>query len=209
MGDTTDDLLGQAVRGDREALAALLSRNGPAARLAITDRIPERWRSLLSEDDILQQTYADAFVKISGFTSESESSFSRWLATIAERNLQDAIRMLEAEKRGGKTRHRISTGREDDSHFDLFTQVLAASGASPSAHVGRSEAVEAMKRALREVPEAYARVITLYDLEARPIEEVCQVLNRSQGAVFMLRIRAHHRLHEIMGRTSKFFSSSS
>ncbi len=79
-------------------------------------------------------------------------------------------------------------------------------GTTPSRHAARGEAHTALERAIAQLPEAYERVVRMYDLECRPAEEVAEALQRSVGAVFMLRARAHERLHEVMGDTSKYFT---
>ena len=201
------DVLDRAVHGDQNALVALLTRHGPAVRASLAGRIPRRWQAVLSEDDVVQQTYANAVAKIRQFTSGSESSFARWLETTARRNLCDALKMLEAEKRGGNRRP-VRPRTADESLLDLW-EVLSSTGTTPSGGASNDEARTALRRAIDELPEVYALVVNLYDLDGKPVEEVAAALQRSPGAVFMLRARAHERLHEIMGRTSNFFSGSS
>jgi DNA-directed RNA polymerase specialized sigma24 family protein len=65
-----------------------------------------------------------------------------------------------------------------------------------------------LQEAIKALPDIYAKVVRMYDLEGRAVAEVASSLGRSEGAVYMLRARAHERLHEIMGRTSEFFSRS-
>jgi RNA polymerase sigma-70 factor (subfamily 1) len=201
-----DNLLDRAVHGDREALVELLKGHGPAVRSGLAGWIPKRWQTVLSEDDVMQQMYADAVAKVSQFTSNHESAFTKWLETIARHNLNDAVKGLEAEKRGGN-RRRVERVGGDESCADLI-EVLSSEGTTPSGHVARGEAKTALERAIGHLPEAYARVVMMYDLEARSVQEVAEALGRSPGAVFMLRARAHERLHEIMGHTSQFFSDA-
>lgn len=202
--EARDNLLDRAVGGDQAALVAVLKEHAPAARRAIAGRIPARWRSAISEDDVMQQTYADAVVHIHEFRSQHNGAFVNWLKVTAQRNLHDALKMLETVKRGGD-RKRVDASSSDDSVPDLLGG-LARTWTTPSRHAARNEAQSALERAIEQLPEDYAQVVTLYDLENRPIEEVARALNRSTGATYMLRARAHDRLHEIMGRTSKFFS---
>jgi RNA polymerase sigma factor (sigma-70 family) len=64
-----------------------------------------------------------------------------------------------------------------------------------------------MEGALRQLPPDYEKVIRLYDLAGKSPAEVAQEMGRSQGAVFMLRARAHDRLREVLGSSSQFFST--
>ena len=80
MALSDDELVKEAVAGDRAALTELLGRHAPAARQAVARNIPKRWRSLLSDDDVMQQTYADAFRGIGQFAVTADGSFAGWLA---------------------------------------------------------------------------------------------------------------------------------
>ena len=206
MPASQDEAIVRAIRGDREALATLLESTGPTVRRAITGRIPDRWQSVLSEDDVMQQTYADAFQCISHFTPLGDGAFRAWLSSLAECNLRDALRMLGAEKRGGN-RRRVGPIRSEDSYVDLYN-LLSSSGTSPSRHMGRKEARDEIERQIEDLPEAYRRVVQAYDLDERPAKEIAELLALSVGAVYMIRIRAHDFLRMAMGASSKFFTDS-
>ena len=64
------------------------------------------------------------------------------------------------------------------------------------------------EKAIQRLPDTYVQVITMYDLEGRPLKEVARALNRTLGATSMLRARAHRRLAELMGTASRFLSDS-
>jgi RNA polymerase sigma-70 factor, ECF subfamily len=207
MATVAVTILERAVRGDRDALVELLKRHGPTLRASLAGRIPKRWQAVLCDDDVLQQTFADAVAKVHQFASDSEHSFAKWLKTTARRNLRDALKMLAAEKRGGN-RRRVETAPGTGSCAVSLVELITGTGTTPSGYVGSREAEAALRSAVTELPDDYARVVTLYDLEERPVEEVAQALQRSPGAVFMLRARAHDRLHEALGRASRFFDAS-
>lgn len=203
-GNARDKLLEQAKGGDQEALVALLKQHGPFARQSLVGKIPHRYRPVLTEDDVMQQTYADAAANIEEFYSANEAAFSSWLKTIAKCNLLDALKMLDSEKHGG-TWERVEP-TSDESFITLWENLSAASQ-TPSQHVSAAKAKTALQQAIAQLPEDYARVIQMYDIERRSIEEVCEALGRRPGAIYMLRARALERLHKIMGRTSKYFST--
>src|SRR5262245_21317184 len=101
-------LLSRAVEGDGEALSELLLRFGPQVRAGLMGRINPKWQATLDEDDVMQASYLDAFIKIGQFRPAGVASFVGWLTQIAENNLRDAIRGLEANKRPDPA-HRIGT----------------------------------------------------------------------------------------------------
>jgi len=205
MADSEDSLIDKAIHGDLEALALLLEKYGPALRQGLAGQLPRRWRSLLSEDDVVQQTYADAVRYIATFFPRGEGSFARWLATLRNNNLRDAIAGLEADRRGGQAR-RIEPAAGDQSYIALV-ETLAVTTSTPSRCASREENVISLKHAIRQLPKVYAQVVQMYDLEGRPVGEVAAALARSPGAVFMLLARAHARLQEIMGSASAYLST--
>lgn len=206
MARTDQELLDQARAGAQEAVAELLERHGPPVRAGLRGAIPARWQSLLSEDDVMQQTYADAVLGLEGFEPRGDGAFRGWLAALARHNLLDAIKWLEADKRGGRDRRRLE--QPDEQSYAALWEHLAVTSATPSRSAARGEARGVLAAALEKLPPLYRRVIELYDLRGAPAEEVAAELNRSKGAVFMLRSRAHERLAGLLGPQSAFFTRS-
>ncbi len=206
MTSSTNDLLTRATDGDPDALALLLERHGPPVRKTLEGKISTRWQSVLSEDDVMQQTYADAFQDIGRFVPQGDGSFVAWLTKMANRNLLDCVKMLEREKRGGK-RRQVEARGSDESHVALY-ELVGKTSSTPSRHVARNEAKDALGRAIQKLPTAYREVIRLYDLDGQPVQQVADTLGRSRGAVFMLRARAHTHLREMMGAASDYLSGS-
>lgn len=199
--------IGSACKGDHNALTALLSRYGPLVRQRLIGKIAGHFRGVLEEDDVMQVTYLEAFMRVSAFTPRQGSpgaSFQAWLAQIAENNLRDAVRGLERAKRPDP-RRRVTSRANQESYFSLV-EVLGMTTTTPSRVAAKNEAFGCIEDALAKLPPDYRRVVTLYDLECRPIEAVAAELKRSHGAVFMLRARAHDRLREVLGAASNFFS---
>lgn len=203
MGDL-DHLIDDARRGNREALVALLREHAPAARAVVRGNIPARWQSILTEDDVIQQTYADAIMGIGQFRSNESGAFSTWLAKLAKNNLLAAIEMLETAKRGGD-RRRVDLANSDDSCVELYVSVTSG-GRTPSRQVAREEAKAAVLKALGQLSSVHATVVRMYDLEGRGVQEVGAHLNRSPGAVYMLRARAHEQLAGLLGHASAFLT---
>ena len=123
MSKSTDDSRSRAVQGDRTSLASVLRRLGPAVRRTVAGKIPSRWGSVSSEDDVMQRTDADTARAVSG------------------------------------------------------------------------------------PPRAYARAITIDDLDGKSLQVVSQTLEQSARAVLMLRDRAHQRPKESMKTPSRRLSS--
>ena len=197
-------LLARAVRGERDAVAALLAIEGPRVRARLVGQIGSHWQSVLDIDDVLQVSYLEAFLQIERFQPRGDGAFLAWLTQIAENNLRDAIRGLERAKRPDPRRQVRQPG--SDESYVAMVELLGVTTSTPSRAAARGEAGRALEVALRRLPPDYEKVVRLYDLECKPIEEVAAALGRKAGAVYMLRARAHERLREIMGGESQFFT---
>lgn len=197
-----DERVSKAVAGDMAALSALLRELGPRLRERLS--IDSRWQSVLEIDDVLQVTYLEAFLKIGSFTPGGPNAFFGWLKRIAENNLRDAIKALEAAKRPPPA-GAMSGLSPFDSGVALL-DMLSGGGGTPSRAAAVGEVQSALSRAMESLPPDYAAVVRAYDLEGRHISEVAAAVGRSPGAVHMLRARAHDRLRELLGPQSDFFS---
>ncbi len=197
-------LFEKAVRGDDDALRALLQRHGPQVRTVVSGKIGRQWQTVLDADDVMQVTYLEAFLQIDQLMARDPASFTRWLTRIAENNLRDAIKVLERPKRPPPCK-RVQASGDADSYVELL-DLLASDSATPSRTAAKQEVVRIVDSALGELPGDYGTVIRLYDLEGGSAAQVAASMNRSVGAVHMLRSRAHVRLRQMLGSPSKFFS---
>ncbi|MDQ7012900.1 MAG: RNA polymerase sigma factor [Planctomycetota bacterium] len=201
-----DDILHEANAGDAAAIAALLKEVGPRVRARIDPKIGTQWAGLIEADDVMQVSYLEAFLQATRIVIKDEASFVAWLTRVAENNLRDAVRSFDRAKRPDP-RTRVTGPVNEDSYVGLI-EVLGVTTTTPSRVAAKKEAVSIMDTVLGKLPADYAKVVRLYDLECRPIEEVSRELGRSTGACYMLRARAHDALRDAMGTASQFFSVS-
>jgi RNA polymerase sigma-70 factor (ECF subfamily) len=198
-------LLEKALAGDREAVIDLLEACAPRVRARIAPKITAHLRSSIDEDDVMQVTYLEVVTRLDTFNGGGVAGFLAWMARLAENNLIDAVRMLEADKRPNP-KNRVTTRRSaEDSAADLI-DLIGMSISTPSRAAARDEVREALTRVLEKLPPDYATVIRLYDLQGRSASEVAAELRRTEGAIYMLRARAHDRMRELLPGESKFFS---
>ncbi|HKQ47858.1 MAG TPA: RNA polymerase sigma factor [Phycisphaerae bacterium] len=206
MADDDTTLLQRAVEGDVAALRLLLERFGGEVRQRIAGRIDKRWQALLDEDDVMQVTYLEAFLHIDQLTARDTQSFLAWLTRIAENAIRDAIRGLSRQKRPDPAR-RIAPATVTDSYVGLL-ECLGVTTTTPSREAVSRDAAEVLKAAVERLPPDYRTAVHLYDLEGRTVSDVAAAMNRSVGAVHMLRARGHDRLRQDLGSSSQFFTGS-
>jgi RNA polymerase sigma-70 factor (ECF subfamily) len=193
-----------AVAGDVDALTELLNECAPDVERSLS--IAREWRSVLEPADVMQVTYLEAYLRIGRYDPGRAEPFRAWLQRIAENNLRDAIRGLQRQKRPQPSA-RVALPANADSAADLFAQ-LGVTTTTPSRHATREERNSRLNAALDALPEDYARVVRLYDLQGLPIGDVASQMGRSPGAVHMMRARAHDRLRQVLGPESGWFGSS-
>jgi RNA polymerase sigma factor (sigma-70 family) len=196
-------MLNRARAGDERALSTLLQACAGCVRARFAEAIPGRWADQINMDDLLQQTYLDAFLSIRRFSESTRDAFVAWLCTIAKRNLLDAVRALEADKRGG-SRRTVSLDAADDRLEPLLDQVTAVS-LTPSRFAARNEAVARLREAVAALPAPHRDVVVFYDLDGQSMPDVAARIGRTVGTAYMLRARALGWLAEMLGGTSVSF----
>lgn len=205
MSGSDEELLERAVAGDADAMSRLLAQYGGDVRASVTGAIGQQWRSVLDEDDVMQVTYVEAFLQIKGFKPNGIPSFKAWLKRIAEHNLQDAIKGLGRDKRPDP-RKRVRAPVGEESVLALY-DVVGGDSLTPSRAAGRKERVSVLEACIRRLPPDYQKVIQLYEIEGKSVEEVAAALGRSAGAIFMLRSRAIERLRALLPSVSHLLST--
>jgi RNA polymerase sigma-70 factor (ECF subfamily) len=199
-----DARLQQAVAGDQDALGQLLFEFHDRLAAFVGAGLPARLQGVVDVEDVLQQTYIDAFRGVRAFTPEADGSFYRWLETIAEHRLLDAIRAHDCLKRGGNRRveHVMDDGQ---SVHDLF-DVLAASLPTASQFAARHEAVAALTAHIDDLPAGQRDAIRLFHLDGHDCEEVARRLGRSSDEIRGLLYRGRRKLRDAMGNSSLYLT---
>lgn len=204
MQTVANQVTSVAVSDEEAALVDVFKQHHGDLEKRIAARITPKYRCYLDVKDILQVTYLECFLRIGQFRLDGPGSLFAWIVQCAENNIRDAIRGLNREKRGQRNR-RISLSDKEDP-YSILVNKLAGSTTTPSRGAARLEQCTIIERKLGALPPDYARVLRLYDLEGHPIEAVAEAMNRSPGAVHLLRRRASDRLRELLGDPGKFFS---
>jgi RNA polymerase sigma-70 factor (ECF subfamily) len=197
----TDELISQAIAGDRVATEKLFLRHYGDIRSHILCQIPGDIGGPINADDIVQRTFAKAYRSIRKFETRSNDSFLAWLRTIASNQLRDVRRHnLEVKSRA----KRPADADDAESTFRILLERLGDTGIDPADFAMRGELIAALQVALANLPEDHREAIRYRIIEDRPLPEVAELMGRSIGSVRALCYRAKTMLREELERLSRF-----
>ncbi|MBK8100796.1 MAG: sigma-70 family RNA polymerase sigma factor [Planctomycetes bacterium] len=166
----------------------------PAVRQSLS--IDARFRRSIDVEDVVQVTCLEAFLRIRSLDNCTVPGFLQWIRRMAENNLTDAIRALDRQKRP-QAGDRITQGPAGQSARTLLLAV-ADPRATAGGQAELADELVRLRTAIAALPVSYRQVVEQVDLAERPVGDVAVDMGRSEGAVHMLRSRAHDRLQELL-----------
>jgi len=185
--------LQKAIAGDIPDLELLLEKQSPTLTVYIERHLPQELRTVLEPQDILQDTFFEAFRRIGQFKPKGGHAFYRWLVTIARNRIKYVLREKLALKRGGKNAAQGDGEQEDESTVKLL-QEFAVYSKTPSQSAARHEAMAAVEQCLARLPDDCREAIRLLHLEGLGAQEAAALMNRTKHAFHMLCYRGMQAL---------------
>ncbi len=202
----SEQLLACAVAGDQAALERLLFLYYDHLAAHIGRKLPLDVRSQLGVDDILQDTFVQAFRDIRTLAPQGEQAFRAWLETVADHRLQDALRRARRKKRGGDFQQATDGGAPEGSQWLPLVELLKGDVGTPSQNAAQQEAVAAVQVGVSALPPDQREAIRMHCLDRLSVEETAQAMQRTPGAVRGLVQRAKIALREHLMSSSLWFS---
>ena len=179
-------LLQAARDGDDDALGELIENFRPLLR-AEAQRTLREVQGRIDASDIVQLTWWSAFRAFPRFSGDVDA-FVGWLKKIHERNLQDAVRDQNAEKRA--IRREAAPSAVLPNAPGRLT--------SPSQGVVRQEQQEHMNACLALLPAAQKEALWLRFYQGMSVAEIVGQMGRSETAVAGLLKRGLSSLRTMM-----------
>jgi RNA polymerase sigma-70 factor (ECF subfamily) len=173
---TDEDLVRAALAGDDNAFAELVSRHKRRV-LAMASRFARDDHQL---DDLAQEVFIRAYRHLAKF--RGEAPFSHWLARLTVTACYDFLR------RERKIRDQVS----------LDAAPLELRDPAPDRQLSAEAARDLLHFALRRLSAEEQLIITLCELEERPVREVAQLTGWSESNVKVRAFRARERLKTIL-----------
>ncbi len=191
MGQVTStyDLLARVEQGDEDAFTALFDKYQKRLALLIYYKLSREMRRLADAEDVLQETFLEAFRDIKRFRYEKPGGFLSWLSKIADHVIADAARFHGRQKRRAEIVRFRSVGTPDGPE--------PVDSATPSRLLAEKESLQALIQKLDSLPDDYRRAILLAKVEGLSNAEMAEQLGRSREAAALLLHRAIKRFRAI------------
>lgn len=192
--DPTEELLADAVNGDRAAFDKLVALHRPRLRQMLALRLDARVRGRIDPSDVIQEALVEAARRFSDFANKRPLPFYPWLRQIA---LDQLGRVHRAHIGAARRSVRQQTALEpllSEESLDQLAGQLHARGSAPDARLLRSEVRRKVRDALDGLSSEDREVLVLRFLEQLPGTEVAVILGISQPALRMRQLRALERL---------------
>jgi len=191
----------------RETLhVALLGRVGQLRRY-IGSKIPPRLCPIISPDDILQEAWIAAYRMFPRGELDGPNVLDRWLRTVVNRKLIDAIRTARRLKRGGDRELVRDVGVSLTSFSGLFER-LQSPHRTPSTELHAIETGHAVLISLNGLNAARKQAIRMRFIEGLSRKEIAHRMGRSEAAVSSLQFHGLRQLRRMLGDAAKYFSDA-
>ena len=193
---------------DEAALQTYLEKAGtPRLRKFVARKIPSHLRRIISPEDILQETLIAAYNGLPSFRSDGKDALDRWITSIAQHILVNAIKSAQRVKRGGNRLVDNQVLNRLSSLVNLFDRCTSP-GRSPSSEAAVAEASNAIHVALVALPDDRRRAIWLRFIEGKTRAEVASTMNKSGAAVNSLLYHGLRQMQERLGSAVKYMSDA-
>ncbi len=182
MEPTDAELIAAVLDGDTASFEPLIRKYQP--RVFATARRYARRESEV--EDIVQEVFIKAFQKLNGF--RGEAPFEHWLMRLAVRTCYDFLR---SHQRNRETAFSELTEPEAD-WLERFVVQPDAAGENADA------ARQLVDKILSRLPPAARMVITLLEIERRPVKEIAALTGWSVPLVKVRAFRARGEMRKIL-----------
>jgi RNA polymerase sigma-70 factor (ECF subfamily) len=187
MEPTDAELIAAVLDGDTASFEPLIRKYQP--RVFATARRYARRESEV--EDIVQEVFIKAFQKLNGF--RGEAPLEHWLMRLAVRTCYDFLR---GHQRNRETAFSELTEPEAD-WLERF--VVQPDMAGENADAAR----QLVDKILSRLPPAARMVITLLEIEGRPVKEIAALTGWSVPLVKVRAFRARGKMRKILKSISK------
>ena len=177
---TPNELLGQALRGDREALGRLLEAQRATLHRLAERQLEGRIAVRVDASDVIQQTFLEAYRSFPQFAGRDARELVAWLQSILDHKVAGAIRdHALLQKRDVRREQSMDASQGGGGPLK---QELDAGLSTPSQKAIRGEEEERLARALAALPDDQREAVRLRHLEGWALADIARHLGRTPAA---------------------------
>jgi RNA polymerase sigma-70 factor (ECF subfamily) len=187
MERTEADLIAAVLKGDAASFEPLVEKYSPRI-FAMARRYARRESEV---EDIVQEIWLKAFEKLASF--RAKAPFEHWLMRLAVHVCYDSLR---GHQRNRETPFAELSEPEEDWLEHFFRQ-------PDSADENAEAARQLVNRVLEQLSPASRLVITLAEIEQRPMKEVAQLTGWSVALAKVRAFRARAEMRKVLSRIAK------
>jgi len=188
----TEGLVKRA-REDPDAFAELFGRVRGRLSMWITLRMGPVLRSKVSVEDVLQETFLQAYRSLSEFEDQGPDSFRRWLFSVAENRLRDMHKFHTRQKRDATREIGASVAAPGEV---TILERLQGELRTPSSGAGSRELVGRLTQAISALPDSLREVLIMRAIEECTFQEISDRLGRRRATVQAQFVRALRSLKD-------------
>ena len=180
-------LIAAVLNGDTASFEPLIARYQPRI-FGMARRYARRESEV---EDIVQEVFIKAFQRLRSY--RGEAPFEHWLMRLAVRTCYDFLRVHQ------RSRETILTELTTEEHSWLERCVQDSAQTRPEDTGAR----ELVQRALEMLPPPARLVLTLLEIEERPVKEIAELTGWSVPLVKVRAFRARKEMRKIVEKLLK------
>ena len=178
------ELVAKVLEGDRESFTPLVVRYQPRL-FAMARRYARREDEV---EDVVQEILLKAFRKLD--TYRHKAPFEHWQMRLAVRTCYDFLRKHQ------RNREHTATELGGEKDHDIFDQF----GTDNEAEFNRQAAKQLVDRMIAGLLPEDQMVITMLELERRPVKEISKLTGWSESLVKVRAYRARGKMRKMLAQ---------
>lgn len=186
-------LIHEARAGCIDSVGRLVECCRPYLMLVANRELDPAIRAKLGASDVVQETLLTVQKSIGQFEGTKENELLAWMRGILINDLRENRRKFRSSQKRQVDRE-ISLSA--DSRIEKPGYEIEAEDRSPRAEAVVNEEIDALRAAVRRLPEHYRQVVQMRNWQQLSFEEIAKELDRSAEAVRKLWSRAVVRLQQ-------------
>ncbi len=151
----------------------------------------------LDPSDLVQQTLLEAHQKHEQFKGTSRAELAGWLRQSLAHNIADAVRKRGRKKRDRKLERSLEVALEDSS--SRLQACMIVNESTPGERAAKNEELTRLADMLARLPSGNREAVVLRHLKGLSLQEIAQVMERTEASAAGLIRRGLKQLRVLMG----------